>query len=311
MKTIVVALGGNALGNSPKEQLEAVKSSSKSLADIIEDYEKIAVVHGNGPQVGVMNLALSLAAKTDPSLPEFPLVECVAMSQGYIGYHLQQALENELSARNIGKKVATVVTQIEVDPKDPAFKNPSKPIGNFYTEEEAKEIEKKDGYTFKEDAGRGYRRVVPSPQPQKIVELDTVKTHLENDGVVITGGGGGIPVLNKKGKLEGVDAVIDKDFVASKISSDIGADTLLILTAVDYAYKNFGQKNQEELKEITVSEAKKLIAGKEFHPGSMLPKIEACIKFIEENPKGTAIISSLEKASKALAGEVGTRIVRD
>ena len=224
MKSIVVALGGNALGNSPKEQLEAVKGSSKSLADIVETYDKVAVIHGNGPQVGVINLALSLAAKEDSTIPEFPLVECVSMSQGYIGYHLQQAIENELASRNIDKKVATVVTQVEVDPK-------------------------------------------------------------------------------------GVDAVIDKDFVASRISSDIGADTLLILTAVDSVYINFGKENQEELREITVSEIKKHIEDNQFHAGSMLPKVEACIKFIEENPEGTAIITSLEKAAYALSGEVGTKII--
>ena len=310
MKSIVVALGGNALGKSPKEQLEAVKGSSKSIVDIIESYDKVAVVHGNGPQVGVINLGLSKAAEADSSLPVFPLVECVALSQGYIGYHLQQAIENELLKRNLNKKAVTVVTQVEVDKNDEAFSDPSKPIGNFYSKEEAERIEKEDGYTFKEDAGRGYRRVVPSPKPQHIVEIETVKTLLEQDAVVVTGGGGGIPVLKEADSYKGVDAVIDKDFVASKLSADIKADKLLILTAVDSVYINFGKENQQELKDITVDEAKKYIEEGQFHKGSMLPKVEACIKFIEENPEGEAIITSLEKAAQALTGEIGTRITK-
>ncbi|MDU2584426.1 MAG: carbamate kinase, partial [Anaerococcus prevotii] len=176
MKTIVVALGGNALGNSPKEQLDAVKGSSKALADIIENYENVAIVHGNGPQVGVINLGLSKASEIDTSIPEFPLVECVALSQGYIGYHLQQAIENEVEKRNIDKKVVTIVSQVEVDKNDPAFKDPTKPIGTFYSKEEAERIEKEDGYTFKEDAGRGYRRVVASPKPVRLKEIETLKT---------------------------------------------------------------------------------------------------------------------------------------
>lgn len=259
MKSIVVALGGNALGKSPIEQLEAVKGSSKSIVDIIESYDKVAVVHGNGPQVGVINLGLSKAAEADSSLPVFPLVECVALSQGYIGYHLQQAIENELLKRNLNKKAVTVVTQVEVDKNDEAFSDPTKPIGNFYSKEEAERIEKEDGYTFKEDAGRGYRRVVPSPKPQHIVEIETVKTLLEQDAVVVTGGGGGIPVLKEADSYKGVDAVIDKDFVASKLSADIKADKLLILTAVDSVYINFGKENQQELKDITVDEAKKYL----------------------------------------------------
>ncbi len=310
MKSIVVALGGNALGKSPIEQLEAVKGSSKSIVDIIESYDKVAVVHGNGPQVGVINLGLSKAAEADSSLPVFPLVECVALSQGYIGYHLQQAIENELLKRNLNKKAVTVVTQVEVDKNDEAFSDPTKPIGNFYSKEEAERIEKEDGYTFKEDAGRGYRRVVPSPKPQHIVEIETVKTLLEQDAVVVTGGGGGIPVLKEADSYKGVDAVIDKDFVASKLSADIKADKLLILTAVDSVYINFGKENQQELKDITVDEAKKYIEEGQFHKGSMLPKVEACIKFIEENPEGEAIITSLEKAAQALTGEIGTRITK-
>ncbi|MDU2559094.1 MAG: carbamate kinase [Anaerococcus prevotii] len=310
MKTIVVALGGNALGNSPKEQLDAVKGSSKALADIIENYENVAIVHGNGPQVGLINLGLSKASEIDESIPEFPLVECVALSQGYIGYHLQQAIENEVEKRNIDKKVVTIVSQVEVDKNDPAFKDPTKPIGTFYSKEEAERIEKEDGYTFKEDAGRGYRRVVASPKPVRLKEIETLKTLLENNTAVITGGGGGIPVFDEDGTIVGVDAVIDKDFVASKISADINADKLLILTAVDSVYINFGKENQEELREISVDEAKKYIEEGQFAKGSMLPKIEACLKFLEENPEGEAIITSLDKALDGLEGKVGTKIVK-
>ena len=308
MKSIVVALGGNALGNSPKEQLEAVKGSSKSIADIIETYDKVAVVHGNGPQVGVINLALSLAAKEDSTIPEFPLVECVAMSQGYIGYHLQQAIENELASRNIDKKVATVVTQVEVDPKDPAFENPTKPIGNFYTQEEADKIAKKDGYTFKEDAGRGFRRVVASPKPQRIVELDTVTNHLDNDGVVVTGGGGGIPVVKEEGNYKGVDAVIDKDKTSALLAAHLKSDQLIILTAVDYVYINYGKDNQEALGEVTVDEMNQHIADGQFAKGSMLPKVEAALQFIEKNPEGSVLITSLEDLGDALDGKIGTLI---
>ncbi|WP_297790186.1 carbamate kinase [uncultured Anaerococcus sp.] len=310
MKTIVVALGGNALGNSPQKQLEVVKGSAKALVDIIEKYERVAIVHGNGPQVGVINLGLAKGAEVDESLPKFPLVECVSLSQGYIGYHLQQAIGNEIEKRDLDKKVVTIISQVEVAKNDPAFSEPTKPIGTFYSRKEAEKIEKEDGYSFKEDAGRGYRRVVASPKPLRLKELDILETLLANNTTVITGGGGGIPVFDEDGASVGVDAVIDKDFVASKISADIKADKLLILTAVDSVYINFAKENQEELRDITIDEAEKYIEEGQFAKGSMLPKIEACIKFLEENPQGEAIITSLDKALYGLEGKVGTRITR-
>ena len=310
MKTIVVALGGNALGISPKDQLEAVKKSAKALADIIENYENVAIVHGNGPQVGVINLGLSKAAEVDEGIPEFPLVECVALSQGYIGYHLQQAIGNELSQRNMAKDVVSLVSQVEVCRNDPAFKDPSKPIGSFYSKEEAQRLEKESGHKFKEDSGRGYRRVVASPKPVRLRELSTLKTLLANNTAVITGGGGGIPIYDQGGEFVGVDAVIDKDFVASKISADIKADKLLILTAVDNAYLNFSKKDQKALRDISYDEAREYVKEGHFAKGSMLPKIEACLKFLEENKEGEAIITSLDKALDGLEGRVGTRITR-
>lgn len=308
MQPVVVALGGNALGKSPKEQLEKVKISSKAIVDIIENNDKVAIVHGNGPQVGVINLAFNEAGKVDSTIPTFPLVECVALSQGYIGYHLQQAVRNELNERNLDKNVSTVITEVEVDGDDPAFEDPSKPIGSFYTKEEAEEIEKKDGYTFREDAGRGYRRVVASPKPLNIVEIGTIGKLLDLGEVVITGGGGGIPIIKDSGRLSGVDAVIDKDFVASKLARDIGADTLVILTAVDNVCINYNKENEEKLEDLTVKKAQAYIEEGQFAKGSMLPKIEACINFIGSDPKKKAIITSLDKAGWAIQGRAGTVI---
>lgn len=309
MKKIVIALGGNALGNSPSEQLKAVEKASKSIVNIIEKNGSVAIVHGNGPQVGVINLAMNEALKIGIGVPEFPLVECVSMSQGYIGCHLQQAIQNEIKNRNLDKNVATLVTQVEVDKNDSAFLNPTKPIGNFYKEEDAKKIAKEKGYVFKEDAGRGYRRVVASPEPKKIVELDVIQKMLLNDITVITCGGGGVPVIKNNEKLSGVDAVIDKDLAAAKLSEGLDADSLIILTAVDNVYINFNKTNQKVLDTITVDEAKKYIKEGQFAKGSMLPKVEACIKFVGNNKNREAIIASLDNADKALNGEFGTRII--
>lgn len=294
---IVLALGGNALGNSPKEQLELVKNTAKSIVDLIKQGHNVVVGHGNGPQVGMINSAFIESEKAINS-PVMPFAECGAMSQGYIGYHLIQSIKNELTANGINKNVACVVTQVEVDKNDERFQNPTKPIGSFFTKEQAEKIQAETGYTFVEDSGRGYRRVVPSPMPKSIVEIDTIKTLIDNDNVVITVGGGGIPVINEDGMLKGVDAVIDKDMSCSLLAKDLDADMLIILTAVDAVCINFGKENQQELHRLTCSEAKGYIDSGEFGKGSMLPKIEACISFASCGK--TAVITSLENAKDAL-----------
>lgn len=300
-KKIVLALGGNALGNNAKEQLQLVKHTAKTVADLIVQGHRIVIGHGNGPQVGMINLAMEGV--------EMPFPECGAMSQGYIGYHLQQAIRQELKTRGIEKEVVSIVTQVTVDLEDSAFKKPTKPIGAFLTKEEADEIAAKKGYVFVEDAGRGYRRAVPSPQPQKIVELSVVKRLLEEDVIVITVGGGGIPVVETKEGLQGVAAVIDKDKSCAKLAADIDADMLIILTAVDRVCINFNKPNQQELKELTLEEAKQYILEGHFAAGSMLPKVEACMSFVASAKGKEALITSLEKAGLAMTGETGTRIL--
>lgn len=308
-KKIVLALGGNALGNSPKEQIEAVKHTAVSIVDLLEEGNKVLIGHGNGPQVGMINLAMSEAAVSKAKTPEMPFPECGAMSQGYIGFHLQNAIQNELAVRNLAMPVVSLVTQVLVDEKDSAFQNPTKPIGSFYTEEEAKKMEVESGYTFKEDAGRGYRRVVASPKPIDIVEKEAVNTLFEAGQVVIAGGGGGIPVIKKEGKLSGVAAVIDKDFTSAKLAELADADILVILTAIEQVAINFGKPDQEFLSEISIDEARKYIAEGHFAPGSMLPKIEAALSFVESKKGRSALITSLEKAREGLAGKTGTLIV--
>lgn len=309
---IVVALGGNALGNDPVEQLEKVKATSKSIVDLIEKGHEIVITHGNGPQVGVINSGMEFAYKNNAGTPLIPFAECGAMSQGYIGYHLQQAIINELKKRKINKNCATIITEVIVDKNDKAFQNPSKPVGLFYSKEEADKIEKQKNYQFVEDAGRGYRRVVPSPEPISIVELNIVKQLIENGNVVITVGGGGIPVVKADPGYIGVDAVIDKDKSSARLAIDLDADVLLILTAVDSVYINYDdEENRQELKELTVKTSKEYIQQNEFAKGSMLPKVEACINFVENNPKGVAIITSLEKIKEALEGKIGTKIIKE
>lgn len=308
-KKIVIALGGNALGNSPEEQLKLVKETAKPIVDLVKDGYEVIIGHGNGPQVGMINLAMEIAANEDSNVPSMPFPECGAMSQGYIGYHLQQAIGNELRKQGIDKTCVTVVTQVVVDKDDKAFKNPTKPIGSFYNEEEAKKIEAEKGYTFVEDAGRGYRRVVASPLPIEIVELDTVDTVVKSGNVVITVGGGGIPVIKTENGLEGVPAVIDKDASSAKLALDIKADMLVILTAVEKVAINFNKPNQENLSNLTLEEIDKYIAEEQFAKGSMLPKVEACKRFVEQSQHdAVAIITSLEKAAEALRGETGTVI---
>lgn len=307
MAKVVVALGGNALGKSPEEQLKLVKNTASSLIGLIAAGNEVVISHGNGPQVGAINLGMNFAAENGKTAA-FPFPECGAMSQGYIGYHLQQSLQNELHKRWMNKNVATVVTQIAVDQNDPAFQNPSKPVGDFYTKEQAEQIEKEKGYTFKEDAGRGYRQVVPSPLPKKIMELNSINTLIEAGDLVIAGGGGGVPVVMTDDGLKGVPAVIDKDRSSSLLADQISADKLIILTAVDYVYVNYGKPNEKALKTLNVADAHKYMDEKQFAAGSMLPKIEACLSFVKGHPEREAIITSLDGLDDALAGKVGTVI---
>ena len=309
MAKVVVALGGNALGKSPEEQLKLVKNTASSLIGLIAAGNQVVISHGNGPQVGAINLGMNFAAEHGKTAA-FPFPECGAMSQGYIGYHLQQSLENELHRRWMNKSVATIVTQIAVDPNDPAFENPSKPVGDFYTKEQADEIAKEKGYTFKEDAGRGYRQVVPSPLPMKIMELDSIKTLIDADKLVIAGGGGGVPVIITDKGLEGVPAVIDKDRSSALLADKIDADKLIILTAVDHVYVNYGKPDEKALKTLNVAEAQKYMKEGQFAAGSMLPKIEACLSFVEGHPERESLITSLDGLDDALAGKVG-KVIRD
>lgn len=307
MSKVVVALGGNALGKSPAEQLELVKNTASSLIGLISAGNEVVISHGNGPQVGQINLGMSYAAEHGQSAA-FPFPECGAMSQGYIGYHLQQSLQSELRKRSMTKDVATIITQIVVDPADTAFQNPTKPIGAFYTKEEADSIAEDKGYIFKEDAGRGWRQVVPSPTPKRIVELNSIKTLIEANELVIAGGGGGVPVVETEEGLKGVPAVIDKDRSSALLADNVGADKLIILTAVDYVAINFNKPDQKNLEDISVEEAKKYIDEGQFAPGSMLPKVQACMSFVEGHPEREAIITSLSGLDAALAGQLGTVI---
>lgn len=307
MSKVVVALGGNALGKSPAEQLELVKNTASSLIGLISAGNEVVISHGNGPQVGQINLGMSYAAEHGQSAA-FPFPECGAMSQGYIGYHLQQSLQNELRKRGMTKDVATIVTQIVVDPADTAFQNPNKPIGAFYTKEEADSIAEDKGYIFKEDAGRGWRQVVPSPTPKRIVELNSIKTLIEANELVIAGGGGGVPVVETEEGLKGVPAVIDKDRSSALLADNVGADKLIILTAVDYVAINFNKPEQKNLEDISVEEAKKYIDEGQFAAGSMLPKVQACMSFVEGHPEREVIITSLSGLDAALAGQLGTVI---
>lgn len=303
-KRIVIALGGNALGNTPYEQLQLVTETAKPIVDLIAQGNEVVIAHGNGPQVGMINLGMATAAEAKAIKSDMPFPECGAMSQGYIGYHLQNAIGNELAARGMVKEVATVVTQVLVDENDPAFKNPTKPVGAFYDKETAERIAQEKGYTMVEDAGRGYRQVVPSPKPIDVIEKNTVNALIKEGCVVITVGGGGIPVVRRGGKLYGTPAVIDKDFASAKLAELVHADALVILTAVDRVCINWGKPNQESLAEMTVAQAERYCEEGHFAPGSMLPKVKAAISFAKAG--GTAIIASLENAGAAVRGESGT-----
>ena len=305
---MVVALGGNALGKTPQEQLRLVQHTASALADLVEEGYDLIVSHGNGPQVGVLNLGLEFAASEGVS-PHMPLPECDAMTQGYIGYPLQQSLQNELLKRRMSRDCISLVTQVVVDPEDPAFQNPEKPIGSFYTKAQAERIAQEKGYVFKEDAGRGYRRVVASPEPMKIVEIDTIRKLMEGGVIVIASGGGGIPVTETETGLEGIPAVIDKDRVSSLMARELNAQRLLILTCVDQVSLHFGTPEQIPISRMSLQEARRYMAEGEFAPGSMLPKVEACVKYVEEGPAGAkALIASLDQAREASREEAGTVI---
>lgn len=305
---VVIALGGNALqapGTSAtaEAQLAVVKDTCEYLAEISCRGYEIAIAHGNGPQVGRILLASETAKDVTPAMP-FDV--CGSMSQGYIGYHIQQGLKYALNKRNKNIPVVSLVTQVVVEPNDPAFQNPTKPIGPFYSEEDAAKLRDEKGYSVVEDAGRGWRRVVPSPMPRRIVELDSVK-RLWDSTIVITVGGGGIPVIeNIDGTLEGVAAVIDKDLAAERLAEDLGADVLMILTEVEKVAINFGKPNQENLSQLSLAKAAQLIEEGHFAPGSMLPKVMAAVNFVKANPDKKAIITSLNKAVEALEGKAGT-----
>jgi carbamate kinase len=312
MAKIVVALGGNALqaGNnvSAKEQLQACKHTARSIVELIKQKHQVAIVHGNGPQVGEIIADVELAHKTDNKHPIFPFDVCNAFTQGYIGYHLQNAIGEELAKNNIQKEVITIVTQLEVSKSDPAFTNPSKPIGSFYNKDEAEKLIATEGYVMKEDAGRGWRRVVASPKPLDIVEKDAIKDLYEQGFITISCGGGGIPVEREGLVLKGVEAVIDKDFAAAKLAEVLKADMLVILTAVEKVCINFNKPNQETLATMNLAQAKQHIANNQFAPGSMLPKIQAAMSFVEHNPSGKVLITSLENAADGLNGLAGTII---
>lgn len=307
---IVVALGGNALGNTPEEQLALVKNTAKPIVDLVEKGYEVVIGHGNGPQVGMINLAMEFSANKGGNTPYMPFPECGAMTQGYIGYHLQQAIQQELAARGIQKHCATVVTQVVVDQNDPGFAHPTKPVGSFYTKEEADAIAAEKGFVFVEDAGRGWRRVVPSPIPKRIVELGVVEQLLAAGDIVITVGGGGIPVVETEDGLQGVAAVIDKDRASALLARDLHADRLIILTAVDRVCVNFNKPDQKELPRMSLAEAEQYIGEKQFAPGSMLPKVESCMDFVRSSAGGTALITSLARAAEALEGATGTEITR-
>lgn len=307
-KKIVIALGGNALGNTLAEQMEAVKITAKSIVDLIEEGHQVVISHGNGPQVGMINNAFTEFSKIEKDQPIVPLSVCVAMSQAYIGYDLQNAIREELKIRGKNTPVATMITQVRVNGDDPAFQNPTKPIGKFMSKEQADEFSQKYGYPMKEDAGRGYRRVVASPKPVEIVEIEAIRALVDAGQVVIAGGGGGIPVVSDGNHLKGASAVIDKDFASGVLAKELDADYLIILTAVEKVAINFGKPDVKWLSNITVEEAEKYMDEGHFAPGSMLPKVQAAVDFAASKDGRSALITLLEKAKNGIAGETGTVI---
>lgn len=310
MAKIVIAIGGNALGNNIAEHQKLIKFTAKKISKLIQQNHEIIIVHGNGPQVGTINLAFETANQKDSNIFKMSFDECSALSQGYIGYHLQQSINNEIQKLNLNKTIATIITQTIVDEKDPAFKNPTKPIGNFYAENTAKKLAKKNNWVVKSDANRGWRRVIASPIPIDIVEKNIIKELVEKKHLIICGGGGGIPVISTSNKqIKGVEAVIDKDLIAAKIATILKAEQLIILTAVKAVAINFNNPKEEWLKTLTIKDAKKYIDDNQFASGSMLPKIIATINFIKDNPSSLAMIGHLEDLDEIIQQKKGTKII--
>ena len=307
MSKLVIAFGGNALGNNPKEQQALIKKAVKNIVPLVADGHEIIISHGNGPQVGIINLAFEDSYE-NPDIPYMPLPECTAMSQGYIGYHIQKGLRDVLEENGITKKIATLVTQVVVDKNDPSFKHPSKPVGPFYSKKIAEKLMQESGEIYIEDAGRGYRKVVASPKPIEIIEIATIKDLLNSGHIVIAGGGGGIPIY-KQNEAKGASAVIDKDLVASLMATNLKADMLIILTKVKQAELNYGKENAIKLGKITLEEAQTYINEGHFAAGSMVPKIQAAINFVDET-NGRAIITSLDNLQNVLIGKNVTEIYK-
>ncbi|UUD35653.1 carbamate kinase [Mycoplasmopsis caviae] len=308
MSKIVIALGGNALGNNPIEQKELVKLPASKIAQLVSKGHQVLVGHGNGPQVGMIFNAFADAKKVNEKTPAVPFAEAGGMSQGYIGYHMLTAITNELKKSKIEKDVLYFLTQTIVDKNDKAFKNPTKPVGQFYKTKEEAVAANTPGSTIVEDAGRGYRKVVPSPLPIDFIGMKSIKKTFDDGSIVIVGGGGGIPTIEEKNTYQGVDGVIDKDFALSKLASKVGANYFIVLTAVDFVYINYNKENEKKLTDVSIAELEKYIEQNQFAPGSMLPKVQAAIAFVKENPKNIAIIASLEKVAEAIDGTSGTRI---
>ena len=306
-KKIVLALGGNALGDDLAGQMQAVRHTARTIVDLIALGHQVVVTHGNGPQVGMINQAFEAAAKTEAHTPMLPMSVCVALSQGYIGYDLQNAIREELLTRQLDIPVATLITQVEVDANDKAFLNPTKPIGSFFSKEEAEKLSQ-NGYIMKEDAGRGYRRVVASPMPVDIIEKQTVKALMDDCHVVITVGGGGLPVIREGNHLRGASAVIDKDWASAKLAEMIDADLLIILTAVEKVAINFGKPDEQWLDNLSLRDAERFIEEGHFAKGSMLPKVEAAAAFARSGPGRKALITMLSKAKEGIEGKTGTII---
>lgn len=304
MSRYVVSLGGNALGNNAEEQKVLVSNVAKYIVKLMKDGHEVVIVHGNGPQVGMINNAFTDAK----SVPDMPFPECGAMSQGYIGFHLQNALQNELKSQGVKRNVATVVTQVVVDKNDPLFQNPSKPVGGFMSKEEAEKVAIEKGWTVKEDAGRGYRRVVPSPLPIDIEEKEIISQLVKSGNVVICAGGGGIPVIKEDNKLVGVAAVIDKDYASALVAELVEADYLVILTAIDNVCINYKQPDEIKLGKVSLEEIKGYLSGDYFAKGSMYPKVNACVKFLTRCKGKTAVIAALENAALAFEEKSGTII---
>lgn len=304
MSRYVVSLGGNALGNNPEEQKQLLVGVAKSIVHLIKLGNEVIIVHGNGPQVGMINLAFTEST----SAPDMPFPECGAMSQGYIGFHIQNAIYNALKEEGLKRNVVTVVSQVLVDKNDPMFQNPTKPVGAFYNENDAKKLVLEKGYSMKEDAGRGWRRVVASPLPIDVIEKESIEELVKKGDIVICAGGGGIPVIEKDGKLEGVAAVIDKDYASAKVAELVNADYLVILTAVDNVYINYNKQDQKKLENVSKVEMEEYLKTDYFAKGSMFPKVNACVNFLNKMPGKTAVISSLNKGPEAFELKSGTII---